>query len=62
MSEYKSVRLELKVYDELMRLMRPRESISQTIERLLAEMDEMARHARAIMQAFEEDKQWTSKQ
>jgi len=48
MSSYKSVRLEEHVYRELQLRMLPRESLSQTLERLLNNLDKVEAYACAI--------------
>ena len=56
MANYKNVRLEEHVYQELARRMKPRESMSQVIERLLILGDEVCRHLREALATVEEDK------
>lgn len=48
MPGYKNVRLEEHVYNELAKRQLPRESLSQTLERLLNEMDEIMGHLDAL--------------
>jgi len=48
MPNYKTVRVEEKVYTRLAQHMLPRESFSETIERLLDTLSEVAGHARAL--------------
>lgn len=55
MPDYKNVRLEIQVYGEIERRMRPRESFSQTIERLLANLDEVTGWAHKVIQITEAD-------
>ena len=54
MSNYKNVRLEEHVYQELIRRMKPRESMSQVIERLLHSLDEIRGHIKAAAAAYVE--------
>ena len=52
MSDYKSVRLEERVYDQLQEQQRVRESLSQTLERILRErvaLDAVAREINHIL-------------
>ena len=56
MSNYKNVRLEEHVYQELIRRMKPRESMSQVIERLIINLDQVHGYARSIILTFEGDK------
>ena len=53
MSNYKSVRLEEHVYQKLMERMKPRESVSQVIERLLITNAQMWIHVQAITRVWE---------
>ena len=57
MSSYKNVRLEEHVYQELIKRQLPRESMSQVIERIMTNSDEIYRHLRAALAAAPEDKQ-----
>lgn len=56
MSNYKNIRLEEHVYQELIKRMKPRESMSQVVERLLKYLGDIHVHARAIVETLEEDK------
>ena len=61
MPEYKTVRLELQVYTELQQRMRPMESMSQALQRLLEELDEVYGHARAIIEVKGGQTGWNMK-
>lgn len=50
MSSYKTVRLEERVYAQLVRRSLPRESFSETIQRLMESLDQVKGHAQALMQ------------
>jgi predicted CopG family antitoxin len=54
MSDYKNVRLEQSVYNELLKRQHPQESFSDEIERLLNYLDELAGHACAITEIIGE--------
>ncbi len=56
MPNYKTVRLEERVYQELLKRMKPRESMSQTLERLINRFDEVYGHLEAILEVKKEDK------
>lgn len=56
MASYKNVRLEEHVYQELIRRMKPRESMSQVIERMLNTGDEIYQYLKAALAAVEGDK------
>lgn len=51
MPEYRNVRLEIHVYEELRKGMLPMESMSQTIQRILNALNEIRGHAEAIVEA-----------
>ena len=55
MTNYKNVRLEEHVYQELLKLMRPRESMSQVVARVIINLNQVRGHARAIVKTLEED-------
>ena len=57
MSNYKNVRLEEHVYQELQKRQLPRESMSQVVERLIINLDEVIESVRNIKLVGEEDKQ-----
>ena len=61
MPNYKSVRLEQHVYQELIRRIKPRESMSQVIERLINNLDEVLGHVWAITQTEEGKTLWNTK-
>ena len=56
MSNYKTVRLEERVYLALLSYQHPRESLSQVIERLLTKLDELQGHIAALYQVIGGDK------
>ena len=61
MPNYKSVRVEESVYEELLRNMKLRESMSQVIARLIINLRQVQEHARAIVKTLEEDTPWNTK-
>lgn len=57
MPEYKNIRLELRVYNELKKRMEPMESMSQIIKRLLNDLDEVRDGLERLTHIFTEGKQ-----
>ena len=53
MSEYKSVRLEEKVYNRLQELQQVRESLSQTLARILQERTEIINVSQEVMRILD---------
>lgn len=60
MPDYKNARLELKVYEDIQARMQPRESMSQTMERLLAQLDEARGLSDSLNRIFGEVKIWST--
>ena len=58
MSNYKNVRLEEPVYAALLARMRPRESMSQNVQRLLDLQGELEDDIETMHNKIEEDRQW----
>jgi len=50
MPNYKTVRVEEKVYNRLAQLMLPRESFSETIERLLDLLEKVGKHVDEVLE------------
>lgn len=61
MANYKNIRLEEYVYNQLLKQQKPRESMSQVIERLLNNLSEAYEHARALNQIIGGDSEWDTK-
>ena len=57
MSNYKNIRLEEHVYREITRRMKPRESMSQVIERMITTGDMVYSYLKAALAAVEGDKE-----
>ena len=62
MPDYKTIRLKQRVYDDLAKRQRPRESMSQVIERILEWYDEAAGMAHRLSQTLKGGEAWTTKQ
>ena len=61
MANYKNVRLEEHVYQELVKRMKPRESMSQVIERLIINLDQVKIGIERLVEIFWEGKPWNTK-
>ncbi len=57
MANYKNIRLEEHVYQELIRRQRPRESLSQVAWRVLQDFEQVCLFAKRITEIAEGDKQ-----
>ena len=57
MSNYKNIRLEEHVYNELVRRMKPRESMSQVIERMINTGDVVYSYLKSALAAVEGGKE-----
>ena len=61
MSNYKNVRLEEHVYQDLQKRQHPRESMSQVIERLINNLEHVSEHIDKLGKILWEEVPWNTK-